>query len=121
MTDRELITAVVRDYYYGGWYAADPSLMDRALHPNLVKRSSARLDGTPLRYLTKQDMVDATAAGEGKPQAGLGTLEIAVDDVSENIATVTVRGSVYHEYLHLVRTPDGWQIADALYRNVRPD
>ena len=28
-----------------------------------------------------------------------------------NIATVVVSSGVYHEYLHLVRTRDGWKIA----------
>jgi hypothetical protein len=37
-------------------------------------------------------------------------------EVSEDIASVRVRSAVYHEYLHLVRTPAGWQIANALWR-----
>jgi hypothetical protein len=28
---------------------------------------------------------------------------------------VTVRAAVYHELLHLVRTSDGWKIANALW------
>jgi hypothetical protein len=38
--------------------------------------------------------------------------------VSEDIASVTVRTAVYYEYLHLVQTPDGWKIANALWRPV---
>jgi len=33
-----------------------------------------------------------------------------------DIASVTVRSAVYHEYLQLVRTPEGWKIANALWR-----
>jgi hypothetical protein len=37
-------------------------------------------------------------------------------DVSEEIASVVVRAAVYHEYLHMLRTPEGWRIVDAFFR-----
>jgi hypothetical protein len=116
-TERELITQTVLDYYEG-WYDADIARMDRALHPDLVKRSSAREQGAVLSYITKKQMIDMTAHGEGKADSSDRRLDIEIEDVSENIATVTVTTSVYHEYLHLVRTPDGWKIANALFRSV---
>jgi hypothetical protein len=39
-TDQELIAQAVQDCF-GGWYGADVARMDRALHPDLVKRSPA--------------------------------------------------------------------------------
>jgi branched-subunit amino acid ABC-type transport system permease component len=42
-------------------------------------------------------------------------IDVEVIDVHGNVATVVVRSSVYREYLHLVRTPDGWKIANALW------
>jgi hypothetical protein len=39
------------------------------------------------------------------------------EDVHENIASLTVRSAVYREYLHLVRTAEGWRIANALWRH----
>jgi hypothetical protein len=36
-------------------------------------------------------------------------------DVHGTIASVVVDSNVYREYLHLVRTPDGWKIANALW------
>jgi hypothetical protein len=39
----------------------------------------------------------------------------AVRDYYEGIASVTVRSAPYYEYLHLVRTREGWRIANALY------
>ena len=116
-TERELITQTVLDYYEG-WYDADIARMDRALHSDLVKRSSAREQGAVLSYITKKQMVDMTAHGEGKGDGADRRLDIEIEDVSENIATVTVTTSVYHEYLHLVCTPDGWKIANALFRSV---
>ena len=115
LSDEEQITSVVRDYY-GGWYEGDPARMDRALHKDLVKRSSEREHGATLSYTSKQEMVAATTRAEGTKDGADPRLEIAIQDVSENIASVTVRTPVYYEYLHLVRTPDGWKIANALFR-----
>jgi hypothetical protein len=54
-----------------------------------------------------------TAAGVGKPDAG--AIEITIADVGEEIASVTVLGGPYHEYVHLVRTADGWKVANAIW------
>ena len=38
-------------------------------------------------------------------------------DVYKDAATAcTVRSATYHEYVHLVRTSDGWRIANALWQ-----
>jgi hypothetical protein len=42
--------------------------------------------------------------------------DIHVQDVYEDIASVTVRTRGVHEYLHLVRGAEGWQIANAIWR-----
>ena len=117
-TDEELITSVVRDYYEG-WYDADTDRMERALHADLVKRSSARDQGATLGFITKQQMVEYTGKGEGKEDGADRALDIDIQDLSGSIASVTVRTPVYDEYLHLVRTPDGWKIANALFRPLR--
>src|SRR5690348_11949694 len=111
MTDRELIEQTARDYFEG-WFTADVERMDRALHPELVKRKT----GAELGILTKQRMLELTAAGEGRKDGADPRLEITVEDATEDTASVTVRSAVYHEYLHLVRTADGWRIANALWR-----
>src|SRR5258708_16955827 len=98
-SDEEQITSVVRDYY-GGWYDADPARMDRALHKDLVKRSSEREGGATLSYITKKEMVDATSRAEGTKDGADPRLEIAIQDISENIASVPVRTPLYRENLH---------------------
>jgi hypothetical protein len=117
--ENELITKTVLDYYEG-WYDADVSRMDRALHADLVKRSSEREHGAALSFITKKQMLEFTAHGDGLEDAGDRRLDIEIEDVYDNIATVTVRTPVYYEYLHLVRTPDGWKIANALWRPSGP-
>jgi hypothetical protein len=104
------IEQTVRDYFEG-WYDADVARMDRALHPALVKRSVVSD-----RITTKERMLELTAAGEGRQDGVDRSLSIRIEDVREDIASVTIESAVYHEYVHLVKTPDGWRIANALWR-----
>jgi putative lumazine-binding protein len=107
----DLLTQAALDYFEG-WYDADIVRMDRALHPDLVKRQAATLD----RVTTKERMVELTGQGAGREDGADRRLEVEILDVHEDIASVVVRSAVYYEYVHLVRTPDGWQIANALWR-----
>jgi hypothetical protein len=108
--DQELISLAARDYFEG-WYDADIARMDRALHADLVKRSPADDDGA---ILTKDMMLQACAEGEGT-MAVDRWLEIDIADVFCDIASVVVRSAPYREYLHLVRTTEGWKIVNALW------
>jgi hypothetical protein len=111
VTERELITQTALDYDEA-WFDGDAARMERALHPNLVKR----LAGEELGMTTKERMIELTRRGEGKADAADRRLEIDVEDVYEDIASVTVRSAPYYEYLHLVRTRDGWRIANVLFQ-----
>jgi ketosteroid isomerase-like protein len=113
--ERERITATVLDYFEG-WFDGDVDRMDRALHPDLVKRSPGEEQGASLGITTKQRMLELTTAGEGAQDAADRRIDVEIEDLSEGIASVTVRTAVYYEYLHLVLTRDGWRIANALWR-----
>lgn len=108
-TDRELVTRAALDYFEG-WFDGDPQRMDRALHAELVKRDGD--DG--LDAMTKADMVEATRRGQGRRDSGRD-VEVEVVDIHGPIASAVVRSVPYREYLHLVRTQDGWKIANTLY------
>jgi Putative lumazine-binding len=111
--DEGLIRRAVLDYFEG-WFDGDPVRMERALHPKLAKRSVEADDG--VREIVAREMVEATAAGAGKRRdPGERRIDIRVVDVHGTIASVVVDSNVYREYLHLVRTPDGWKIANALW------
>jgi len=123
-TDKEqaAIKQTVLDYFEG-WFSGDPVRMERALHPELVKRSLER-DATgrkTLRTITAERMIEATARGGGKSDSAedLG-IEIEVADVLGDLANVTVRSVVYTEYLHLARTSDGWKIVNDVWQSTRP-
>jgi hypothetical protein len=108
--DVAAVVATARDYFEG-WFDGDEARMERALHPNLVKRRA----GEELGITTKERMLELTRRGEGKADGVDRTLEVDVADVHGDIASATVRSAVYHEYLHLVRTRGGWKIANALW------
>ena len=115
--DTALIVATVHDYFEG-WFDGDVSRIERALHRDLVKRSSLRDQASTLPFLTAEQMITWTGEGEGVHVAsGLAdrTIEVEVLDVKHDIASVLVRSEPYHEYLHLVRTGDGWKVANALW------
>ena len=112
MSEQEAIKSSVLDYFEG-WFDGDATRMERALHPQLAKRS---LEGDGLDQLTAGQMIEATAAGRGKRRdPGRREIEVDVVDVHGPIASVVVRSNVYREYLHLARTAEGWRIVNALW------
>jgi Putative lumazine-binding len=115
--DRRAIEACVLDYFEG-WFEADPERMRRALHPELAKRSFGQLpDRAPVLWTdTADDMIEATASGRGRLRAGGRPPAVEIVDAGGGIATVVVRSEHYHEYLHLVETPEGWRIVNGLWR-----
>jgi hypothetical protein len=127
-TDEREIDAVVHDYYEG-WYEGDAERMRRSVHPALAKRAplaalqafraDIAVDPDSLDEDTAQTMIDATAKGVGTTRAtsaGERAIEVVVEDVYGWIASVTVRSPIYHEYLHLARTSNGWRIVNALWQ-----
>lgn len=117
--ETQAIVAAALDYYEG-WFDGQPERMERALHPDLVKRSLAS-DGRSVDTISAREMVKATADGIGRardPGVDRREIEINVDHVHGDIATVTVTSAVYVDYLQLVRTPDGWKIANVLWDRV---
>ena len=108
-TDRAAVVATALDYFEG-WFDGDAVRMERALHPGLAKRSLGQVAsaGAELRGVTKDEMVTATAEGKGKAKD---------PGPSRRIDVTVVDSDVYREYLHLVRTNDGWKIVNALWHS----
>jgi hypothetical protein len=101
--------------YFEGWFDGDADRMERALHPDLAKRSLEK-DGQKLNETTAEWMIDATARGVGRERdPGDRRIEVEVVDVHGAIANATVRSAVYREYAQLVRTPEGWKIVNTLW------
>jgi Putative lumazine-binding len=101
--------------YFEGWFDGDVARMKSALHPGLAKRALEQ-DGRTLNETTAEWMIDATTRHLGRERdPGDRRIEVEVEDVYGTIANATVRSAVYREYVHLVRTPEGWKIVNALW------
>ncbi len=121
MDDKNAVVATVSDYFEG-WFDGDAARMRRALHPALAK-TGVRLDSGALHTasMTAEDMIRWTGEGEGVADKPAGfAIEVTVHEIYHQIATVTVHSTVYREYLHLAKTPEGWKILNALYMRVLP-
>ena len=108
------VVAAVLDYFEG-WFDGDAARMERALHPDLAKRS-LEPDGRSLNETTAAWMVGATGRGVGRDRdPGDRQIDVTVVDMHSHIASATVRSAVYREYVHLARTADGWKIVNTLW------
>ena len=120
--DRAAVVRTALDYFEG-WFDGDAARIERALHPELAKRSLGQGSSDPERLatLTARQMVEATARGEGKREdPGDRRIEVDVEHLHGTIANATVRSAVYVEYLQLVHTRDGWKIVNALWASATP-
>jgi hypothetical protein len=109
----ETIQGAVLDYFEG-WFEGDAARMERALQPQLAKRT---LGPEGLLSLTAAQMIEATAAGRGRAQdVDDRGIRIEVSWVNGPNATAIVHSAVYTEFVHLVETGDGWKIVNTLWQ-----
>jgi Putative lumazine-binding len=117
-SDDASIRATIDDYYLG-WYDGDGERMSRALHADLAKRGwhAIRAAAPRVDPDTRATMVDAAGAGFGRRTEAQGrAYEVRIDDVYGDVASAVVHAVPFVDYLHLVRTPDGWRILNVLWR-----
>ena len=118
MTDEDAVRAATLDYVEG-WFDGNAERMERALHPELVKRCRGIERGDPdaLETLTAREMIDATAEGEGRGEdAEDRRIEVEITYLSGDIASVTCLCHRYVDLLQLVRMPEGWRIVNAAWQ-----
>jgi hypothetical protein len=114
--DRAAVEACVRDYYES-WYEADGARMARAIHPALAKRAFGQgRDRAPaVDETTASEMIEAAAGGWGVPRKG-ARLDVRICDMGGGIASAVAYADHYVDYVHLIETPDGWRIINAVWR-----
>jgi hypothetical protein len=89
VTSKEDAVRSVAMDYVEGWFEGDMGRMQRALHPELVKRCRGIEGDDPdaLETLSAREMIDATADGEGRREdAADRRIEIRIDHLSGGIA-----------------------------------
>lgn len=104
--------------YIEGWYTNDVARMERALHPQLVKRRVAQDAGrSTLDHGDAQRLIGATRLAPGETARPLGNRrrEVRILDVQGNAATVKVDADQWVDYLHLVRWNGEWKIINVLW------
>jgi hypothetical protein len=105
--------------YLEGWYAGDAERMDKALHPDLVKRNMQMVPNTEVQLVstsTKHAMVQFTEAGFGTrtPKDKIKN-KVKVVHIYKGIALAIAISYDYVDYLQLVKTNDGWKILNVLW------
>jgi hypothetical protein len=116
--DRQAIERTALDYIEG-WYTQDPERMERALHPQLIKRRIGVDEASGAWYLDEGSglrLVQATrsAPGEVAPPLGDRRREVVILDVFGNAASVKVEADRWIDYLHLVKWDGEWKILNVL-------
>ncbi len=112
--DVRAITAVVTDYFQS-WFRGEPERMRSALHPELRKRTPAQPGARDLTLEEDTQSSMVASAGRGPRPRYEHWQDVAVLDVSSDIATVKVRSQPFVEYVHLARFDGRWLIVNTLY------
>ncbi len=116
--DTAAIRAAALDYIEG-WYAGDATRMERALHPELVKRILAFDPETGRPFVDEMGaskLIEGTRHGYGKgiPESARRT-DVTILDVIGNAAAVKVDAGPWVDYMHLVRIEGDWKILNVLW------
>ncbi len=115
--DEAAVRTAVSDYIEG-WFDGDASRMERAVHPELMKRCRGIEGDDPdaLETLSAREMIDATADGEGRREdAADRRIEIRIDYLEGGVASVQCFCHRYVDLLQLIEMPDGWKIVNAAW------
>ena len=116
--DEAGVRRAVRDYVEG-WFDGNATRMERALHPEFMKRCRGIEGDDPdaLETLSAPEMIDATADGVGRREdAADRGIEIKIDYLEGGVASVQCLCHRYVDLLHLIDMPDGWKIVNAAWR-----
>ena len=116
--DTAAIKATALDYIEG-WYEGNAERMERALHPELVKRivrSKPGASESQLKAMDAKTLIDETRKGGGKnTPAAQQQKDVTVLDVFENAAAVKVVASDWIDYMQLAKFNGRWVIINVLW------
>ena len=103
--------------YIDGYYTADAARMERALHPQLVKRIVRDVEGERrISEMTAQQLIEGTAAGWGaRVPAEVRRTDVAILDIFRNVAAVRVDAHDWIDYMQIARFDGEWKIVNVLW------
>jgi hypothetical protein len=120
--DSAAIRATALDYI-DGWYTADGTRMERALHPELAKRNvfSDSSGRSRLIQMSAMTLVNGTRNGGGSDiPAPQRSDSVRILDIYGGAASVRVRAATWVDYMHMAKFNGRWRILNVLWENDPP-
>jgi hypothetical protein len=109
--------------YIEGWYLGDAARMERALHPELVKRI-VRADssgGDWIASMGASQLIAGARSGYGREiPAEQQKTDVTILDVFQNVASARIDAGPWIDYLQLARVNDRWVIVNVLWEMLPP-
>ena len=117
-SDLEAIEAVALDYLVG-YVTGDPDRHLNAYHPEAIKRRYSESDDgvVGMVNLSPRTMADLAAITEPEDDCDV---EVFIDDVSEDIASVRLYSCHWVDFLHVVKARGEWKLLHVTWHR-RPD
>ena len=116
--DTAAIRAAALDYAEG-WYEGNPNRMERALHPELVKRivvSDTATGRSVLQNMGASALVNGTRHGYGKETPKeRRQKEVTVLDIFGNAASAKAEMADWVDYMQLAKVDGRWLIVNVLW------
>jgi hypothetical protein len=105
--------------YIEGWYAGDAARMERAVHPELVKRivtTNSTSGRSQLESIGAMTMVLRTrAAGGSRTPPERQQKDLTILDIFANAALAKIIASDWVDYLELAKWNGRWVIVNVLW------
>lgn len=116
--DSSAIRATALDYVEG-WYEGNPDRMNRALHPELVKRivvSDTATKRSVLEGMGASALVNGARHGWGKSTPkDRQQKDVTILDIFGNAASVKAIMAGWIDYLHIAKVDGRWVIVNVLW------
>ena len=116
--DSTAIRATALDYVEG-WYAGDAARMERALHPELVKRivvEDTASKRSVIQNMGATSLVNGARRGFGRSTpAAKQQKDVVILDIYENAASVKAVMADWIDYMQMGKVDGRWVIVNVLW------
>lgn len=120
--DRAAVRQAARDYVMA-LYDADPSRVDRSVHPELTKygywHNGTEYRGGAMTFDQLRELATTWNAGEQRLDPDTAAKEIVVFDVLDKTASAKIVADWGIDYMHLAKVDGTWKIRNILWQSVQ--